>query len=93
MPKQVIRTDGFHTVIGWDKGHGLVQVGVVIPPTVVERDGTTQMEQTRLVDFVRDFERNDASTGLFATFGSWVDLNEAIRALQTARDGAFGRPA
>lgn len=96
MPKEVIHTAGFHTVVGWGREISTIQLGVVVPPRIVEaKDGlSSQLEEIRLVDFVRDnFERNDAATGLFATFNSWDEINRTIRALQKARDSVHGRPA
>lgn len=48
---------------------------------------------TRRVYVSDDYDPHDATNGQAVHLDSWPQINELIRKLQLARDGAFGRPA
>lgn len=84
MPKEVIRTGEFNTVIGWSEG--TVQVAVEM------RDPQDDAAPVTLADLVNDFDVDESNTirGLYAT-ANRDHLNTLIRVLRRARDSAYGR--
>lgn len=84
MPKETVRIPELSS--DEDREWREVQVGW--------RQGYGYVELiTRKMSDVEGFDPHDGSNGQAVHLDSWQQVNDTIKKLQQARDGAFGRPA